>query len=260
MQKKKFLLDPKKRFSSRVENYIKFRPNYPSEIIKFLKEKNILQDDSVIADIGSGTGILSEIFLKNGNTVYGIEPNADMRNAAESLLENYSNFITTDGSAENTKLRAKSINIITVGQAFHWFDIKKTQKEFKRILKEDGYVVLIWNNRKKSNNGFSNEYEKFILKYGKDYKLTRKDEKDINSFFKYEKQVFFNYQDFDFEGLKGRLLSASYIPLEDSPEYEEMIKELKIIFSKYQHEGVIRLEYDTEVYYGRINIRSMKST
>ncbi|MFX1268184.1 MAG: class I SAM-dependent methyltransferase, partial [Promethearchaeota archaeon] len=176
MPKKKFILDPKKRFSSRVENYIKFRPNYPSEIIKFLKEKKILIKDSIIADIGSGTGILSEIFLKNGNVVYGIEPNADMRNAAEKLLENYSDFITVDGSAESTNLKGKSIDIITVGQAFHWFDIKQTQKEFRRILKEGGYVILIWNNRKKSDSGFSTEYEKFITKYGKDYKFTRKDE------------------------------------------------------------------------------------
>ncbi|MFW9947588.1 MAG: class I SAM-dependent methyltransferase [Candidatus Odinarchaeota archaeon] len=252
MPKKKFMLDPKKRFSSRVENYIKFRPNYPYEIIKFLKEKNILQNDSIIADIGSGTGILSELFLKNGNVVYGIEPNADMRNAAEKLLENYSDFITVDGSAERTNLKAKNIDVITVGQAFHWFDIRQTQKEFKRILREGGYVVLIWNNRKKSGNGFSNEYEKFILKYGKDYKFTRKDEMDINNFFQYEKKVFYNYQDFDFEGLKGRLLSASYIPLEDSPEYEDMIKELANIFNKYQHNGIIKLEYDTEVYYGSL--------
>ncbi|MFX1433926.1 MAG: class I SAM-dependent methyltransferase [Promethearchaeota archaeon] len=250
MPKKKFILDPKKRFSSRVENYIKFRPNYPSEIIKFLKEKKILIKDSIIADIGSGTGILSEIFLKNGNVVYGIEPNADMRNAAEKLLENYSDFITVDGSAESTNLKGKSIDIITVGQAFHWFDIKQTQKEFRRILKEGGYVILIWNNRKKSDSGFSTEYEKFITKYGKDYKFTRKDETDINNFFKYEKEVFYNYQDFDFEGLKGRLLSASYIPLENSPEYEDMIKELAFIFDKYQHDGTIKLEYDTEVYYG----------
>ncbi|MFX0026475.1 MAG: class I SAM-dependent methyltransferase [Candidatus Hermodarchaeota archaeon] len=252
MLKKKFKLDPKKRFSSRVENYIKYRPNYPPEIVKYLKEIDILKDNSIIADIGSGTGILSEVFLQNGNIVYGIEPNADMRKAAEKLLETYYNFISIDGSAEDTKLKVKSIDIITVGQAFHWFDIKQTQKEFKRILKQEGYVVLIWNNRKKSGNGFSSEYEKFILKYGKDYKFTRKDEADINKFFKYEKEVFYNYQDFDFEGLKGRLLSASYIPLEDNPEYEDMIKELENIFNKYQHDGLIRLEYDTELYYGNL--------
>lgn len=252
MPKKKFMLDPKKRFSSRVENYIKYRPNYPSEIVKYLKELDILKNNSVIADIGSGTGILSEIFLKNGNYVYGIEPNADMRWAAEKLLEKYSNFITVDGSAEDTKLKAKVIDIITVGQAFHWFDIKQAKREFKRILKQNGYVVLIWNNRKKSGTGFSTEYEKFILKYGKDYKFTRKDEKNVAKFFKYKKQVFYNYQDFDFEGLRGRLLSVSYIPLEDSPEYENMIKELESIFDKYHKDGIIRLEYDTEVYYGNL--------
>jgi len=252
MPKKKFILDPKKRFSSRVENYIKYRPTYPFEIVKYLKEIDILKDDSVIADIGSGTGILSETFLKNGNIVYGVEPNADMRKAAENLLEIYSNFISIDGSAENTKLKVKSINIITVGQAFHWFDIKQAKKEFKRILKENGYAILIWNNRKKSDGEFSGEYEKFIQKYGKNYKITRKDETNINNFFKYKKKVFFNYQNFDFEGLKGRLLSVSYIPLEDSPEYEDMIKELENIFDKYQKDGIIRLEYDTEVYYGNL--------
>jgi len=252
MPKKKLILDPKKRFSSRVENYIKYRPTYPSEIVKYLKEIDILKEDSVIADIGSGTGILSEVFLKNGNIVHGVEPNADMRNAAESILKIYSNFISIDSSAENTKLKAKSINLITVGQAFHWFDIKQAKKEFRRILKENGNVVLIWNNRKKSDDGFSSEYERFILKYGKDYKSTRKDETDINKFFKYEKQVFYNYQEFDFEGLKGRLLSVSYIPLEDSPEYEDMIKELESIFHKYQQDGIIRLEYDTEIYYGNL--------
>ena len=111
---------------------------------------------------------------------------------------------------------------------------------------------MIWNNRKKSDNGFSSDYERFILKYGKDYKPIRKDETDINKYFKYEKQVFYNYQEFDFEGLKGRLLSVSYIPLEDSPEYEDMIKELESIFNKYQQDGIIRLEYDSEIYYGNL--------
>ncbi|MFX1356803.1 MAG: class I SAM-dependent methyltransferase [Promethearchaeota archaeon] len=253
MYNKKFVLNPKTRFSSRVENYIKYRPGYPLEIISFLTEKGILKKKSVIADIGSGTGILSEIFLKNGNLVYGIEPNADMRKAGEKLLSKYSTFKSIDGSAEETKLNDNSIDLITAGQAFHWFDIEKTKSEFKRILKPNGYIILIWNTRKKANSEFSEEYEKFILEYAKDYKETRKRENNIDKFIKYEKEKFYNYQEFDFEGLKGRLLSASYIPLENDPIFDKMIKHLKEIFIKYQKNGLIRLEYDTEIYYGKLN-------
>ena len=134
MNEEEFSLDPKKRFSSRVENYIKYRPKYPQEIIKYLKEKQILHDNSIVADIGSGTGILSEIFLKNGNLVYGIEPNAEMRNAGEVFLKKYSKFISKEGSAESTGLSELSVDIITAGQAFHWFNLEQTRKEFLRIL------------------------------------------------------------------------------------------------------------------------------
>ncbi|MFX0042110.1 MAG: class I SAM-dependent methyltransferase [Candidatus Hodarchaeota archaeon] len=253
MTEHKYLQDPKKRFSSRVKDYIKYRPGYPQVIIDFLKEKNILKDNSVVADIGSGTGILSELFLKNGNKVYSVEPNPDMRKAAERLLGRYGNFISISGSAEKTGLKERSIDLITAGQAFHWFDIKKTKREFKRILNPDGYVVLIWNNRKKSGNNFSSDYEQLILKYGTDYKEVRKNEKNVNEFYEYNKNVFYNYQDLDYDGFKGRLLSTSYIPLEDNPSFAKMLEDLQDLFSKYQKKGTVRLEYDTEVYYGKLD-------
>jgi len=245
--------DPKKRFSSRVENYIKYRPSYPQKIIKFLTEKKILKKNIVIADIGSGTGILSELFLKNGNKVYGVEPNPDMRKAAEKLLEKYSDFISIDGSAEKSGLKEKSVDLIVAGQAFHWFDVEKARMEFKRILRQIRYVVLIWNNRRKSGDNFSSDYEKFILKYGTDYKEVRKKEKNVDKFFKNEKKVYYNYQDLDYDGLKGRLLSVSYIPLKDNPYFTKMLEELEDIFSRYQKNGTVKLEYDTEVYYGQLN-------
>lgn len=248
-----YLTDPKKRFSSRVENYIKYRPRYPKEIINFLTDKKILSKQSIIADVGSGTGILSELFLKNGNKVYGVEPNTEMRRAAEKILEIYPDFISISSSAENTSLMSNSIDLITVGQAFHWFDVDKTKKEFRDILKSDGYLVLIWNNRRKTGKGFSNQYEQFITNYGTDYEQVRKNEKNVNKFFQYNKETFYNYQELDFEGLKGRLLSTSYIPLEVNPTYEKMINELLKLFKKYEQDGKIRIEYDTEIYYGKLD-------
>ena len=176
MADKKYLVDPKKRFSSRVENYIKYRPSYPVEILDFLKKKKILAKDTSIADIGSGTGILTKIFLDNGNHVYGVEPNNDMRKAAENLLRDYKNFSSVKGSAEATGLEENSINLIIAGQAFHWFDVEKAKKEFKRILKPNGHVVLIWNNRGKAGAEFNLSYENFMLKYGTDYKSVRKND------------------------------------------------------------------------------------
>jgi ubiquinone/menaquinone biosynthesis C-methylase UbiE len=257
---RKFKQDPKKRFSSRVEKYIKYRPSYPQEIIEFLKKKGILDSNSVIADIGSGTGILSQLFLKEGNIVYGIEPNIDMRKAGEKLLVNYSNFVSIGGSAEDTKLDENSIDIITAGQAFHWFNLEKARLEFIRILKPEGWVILIWNRRKKHTNEFLKEYEKFLLKFGTDYKAIEKRKLDFDKFFMsnekditYKKITFDNHQIFDYEGLEGRLLSTSYIPLNDHPIYNNMLLELKKIFEKFQKNGRIRFEYETEVFYGQLS-------
>ncbi len=257
---KKFKQDPKTRFSSRVERYIKYRPRYPQEVINFLKHKDILSSNSIIADIGSGTGILSEVFLKEGNFVYGIEPNNDMRAAAENLLSKYSNFVSIDGSAESTNLESNCIDMITAGQAFHWFNLEKTRLEFLRILRSEGWVVLIWNRRKKRTNEFLKEYEKFLLKYGTDYKAIEKSKLEFDKFFggsksnkNYNKVNYDNYQIFDYDGLEGRLLSTSYIPLDDYPKQNDMLYDLKQLFKKYQKNGLIRFEYDTEIIYGQLN-------
>ena len=253
MAEKKFLVDPKKRFSSRVENYIKYRPSYPSEIIYFLKEKKILAVDTVIADIGSGTGILTKLFLDNGNQVYGVEPNKDMREAAEKNLQGYTNFSSFEGSAESTGLEDKFIDLIIAGQAFHWFDVEEAKREFRRILKPNGNVALIWNKRGKAGSGFDSSYEKFTLKYGTDYKEVRKNEGNVDRFYTYEKETFDNFQELDFTSFKGRILSASYIPLPDNPIFPKMIVELEDLFSKHQRNGIIRIEYDTEIYYGQLS-------
>jgi len=247
MGEKQLKLNSKSRFSSRVDNYIKYRPHYPLEIIQFLKDQKVLFNESIIADIGSGTGILSELFLKNGNKVYGVEPNVDMRNAGKKLHATYLNHVSIDASAEDT-----------AGQAFHWFDQQKARDEFLRILKPGGLVILIWNTRKKSGSKFLKNYEKFILKFGSvEYKnIFSKRALNFDEFYginnSHEKKIFNNHQDFDYPGLEGRVLSSSYMPLSDNPNYEEMISELKELFNNHQKDGLVKFQYDTEVYYGQL--------
>src|SRR5438034_6729060 len=165
--------NPLQRFSTRVDNYVKYRPGYPSEILELLRRNCALTNDSVIADIGSGTGKLSELFLKNGNRVYGVEPNEAMRVSSEALLARYPNFVSIPARAESTTLDSETIDLVTAGQAFHWFDREKTRREFTRILKPAGWVVLIWNERRLDSTPFLREYERLLLKYGTDYQVVR---------------------------------------------------------------------------------------
>ncbi|MBZ9625922.1 class I SAM-dependent methyltransferase [Clostridium sp. FP2] len=247
-------LNPKKRFSSRTQNYAKYRPDYPNEIIYYLQEFIGLNKTSVIADIGSGTGICTKPFLDNGNTVYAVEPNGDMRQVAEHLLKSYDNFHSIDGSSENTKLKSKSIDIITAAQAFHWFDPKPTKEEFSRILKPNGVVVLLWNIRNAKSDGFMQDYLKLIEKYGESY--TNESTNDfIPKFFDnrtVHKKVFPNPQLADFDRLKGELASFSYIPTESNPNFQPMISELQDLFKKYNNYGNVVLEYETHLYYGKV--------
>jgi SAM-dependent methyltransferase len=250
--------DSAKRFSSRVEYYIKYRPRYPHELIDFLKENLGLSSSSVIADVGSGPGVLSEMFLKNGNPVFGVEPNREMREAAENLLKEYPGFQSIQGSAESTTLAQKSVDFVTAGQAFHWFDSQKSRAEFSRILKPGGWTVLVWNNRRIDSTPFLEAYENFLCACGIDYQEVNHrnvDEKALSQFFgngDYRLKVFDNAQAFDYESLKGRVLSSSYMPMEGHAGYEPMLAELRKIFGEHQRGGKVEFEYDTEMYYGRI--------
>ena len=246
----------KERFSNRVENYIKYRPGYPADIIASLAEEINFDSSWIVADIGSGTGILSRLFLDNGNFVYGIEPNNEMRKAGEQQLSNYSYFNSIDGSSENTDLQNNCIDIISAGQAFHWFDVQKSKEEFKRILKKHGYVALIWNNRKIDSSAFLREYENLLINFSVEYKLV--DHKNVNKkilsdfFDQYTLKIFPNFQIFNFEELKGRLLSSSYAPMPDNPGYLPMVKELEKIFNQNEIDGKVKFEYDTELYFGTL--------
>ncbi len=247
------------RFSDRVEDYLKYRPTYPQQILSLLEEQCDFSSKTVVADIGSGTGILTKLFLENGNSVFGVEPNKNMREAAEKLLGKYKNFTSIGGTAENTTLKPQSVDLVTVGQAFHWFDLEKSKSEFKRILRFPRWVVLIWNERQVDSTSFLKAYEALVLKYATDYRsIDHRNvrNEDLGRFFspyEFARVTFPNRQQFDFEGLKGRFLSSSYIPNQEHPQYLSMISELEQIFRKHGGDGKVVMEYQTKVYYGQVS-------
>ncbi|MEO8447133.1 MAG: class I SAM-dependent methyltransferase [bacterium] len=244
------------RFSNRVENYIKYRPHYPKDVIGLLKANCDLTPSGIIADIGSGTGISSEIFIENGNKIYAIEPNKDMRAAAEKIFSGNENFVSINAAAEDTTLQDESVDFIIAGQAFHWFDRPKSKIEFNRILRNKGYCVLIWNEKTPSSE-FMESYEKLIRDYGTDYeKINHEniDDEIIAEFYSpgtVQLKTFEHTHPLDYSGLEGRLLSSSYIPLE-GVGYESMIGDLKKMFDKNNKDGFVNMEYETRVYHGNL--------
>ncbi len=245
------------RFSNRVANYVKYRPGYPHEIISYLEAKCGLTNESIIADIGCGTGISSHLFLENGNTVKGIEPNAAMRAAALEFLTDFPDFSIANGTSERTSLPNRSVDLVVAAQAFHWFDVAKTPDEFHRILKPNGHIVLIWNERQLNATPFLIEYEAFLLKYANDYQKARHENintEQLAGFFQaqFDSVTFQNFQIFDFDGLRGRMFSSSYMPDENDAISDEMIKELQNLFAKHAENGKIKVLYDTNLYTCRI--------
>lgn len=244
------------RFSDRVANYAKYRPGYPPEMLDFFREELGLTADSIVADVGSGTGLSSKPFLENGNVVYGIEPNAAMRQAAKACLAAFGNFHGVDGTSTKTNLGDCSVDFVIAAQAFHWFEPEPTRNEFKRILKPGGFICLIWNERQLNTNEFLTEYEQLLLKHANDYGNVRHEnltESELERFFlqPIKRATFSNHQILDFEGLRGRLLSASYMPNEGDPKFEAMIKDLTTVFAKHQRGGKITILYDTNVFYSQ---------
>jgi len=245
------------RFSSRVKDYRRYRPGYPQEVIALLKTECGMTPDFVVADLASGTGIFTRMLLENGNRVFGVEPNPDMRAAGEEFLAGYSNFTSVAGSAESTTLPAHSVDLVTAAQAAHWFDRAKARHEFVRILKPGGWTVLIWNERKTDGTAFLGAYEQLLLTYGTDYREVRHERTtaEIADFFspsQFRSQTFAMRQDFDYPALEGRLLSSSYTPQPGHPSYEPMLGKLRQIFDAHQVNGRVSLDYDTRVFYGQL--------
>jgi SAM-dependent methyltransferase len=249
--------DPTGRFSSRVDDYLRYRPSYPKEIVELLARECGLSAKSTVADIGSGTGFLTRLFLDFGCAAVGVEPNKDMRQAGEQVLGQYKRFTSADGRAEQTGLADSSVELVAAGQAFHWFDPAASRAEFRRILRGPRWVVLAWNERLVEGE-FLAGYEDLALRYGTDYgKIDhrRVDGDRISEFFEHRDwklATFPNVQHFDWTGLRGRLDSSSYAPRAGEKNYEPMMAELKRLFEKHQRGGRVDFLYDTNVYYGTL--------
>lgn len=270
------------RFSGRVENYVKYRPGYPQAIIDLLRKECHLTTNALIADIGSGTGKLAEVFLNNGYRVLGIEPDPEMRAAAEYVLGQSPTFTSSAASAEATELPDRSVDVVTAGQAFHWFDRERVRKEFARILVPEGWVVLVWNRQKTAGTPFLVALEQFWQTYltreglqgvatGQDLTLLlqatnpvyrwrldsgRFSQELIAPFFGsdgFAMQTFENPQVYDFEDLKGRVLSAGSAPQADHPRYTGMLETLESLFQMHQVNDSVTIDYETQIWYGQLS-------
>ena len=251
--------DPLARFSDRAEDYAKYRPHYSHDVVHALKDACGLTPQHLIADIGCGPGMLAEIFLENGNRVIGVEPNREMRMAGEQYLAGYPRFSTVEGSAENTTLPAASADFVVAGQAFHWFRPPEARVEFARIVKRGGWAVLVWHDRDIDSRPFLRAYEAFLRQFSNDYEqVTHKylaSYEVLERFFDPNPMHLIkqhNEQRLDFDGLRGRLLSSSYIP-KSGPKHDAMMQELPHLFSTHAADDRVVLEYETKIFYGHLD-------
>src|SRR6202049_2006259 len=250
---------PTARFSDRVENYVRYRPGYPREVLDLLRDECGLRPSDVVADIASGTGAFTRLLLENGNSVFAVEPNAAMRERGIRQLESIESnrLVSVEGTAEETTLRSASVDFVTAAQAAHWFDLPRARAEFVRILRPDGWCVLTWNERETTTTPFLRDYEQLLLTYGTDYKEVRHERTTamIHEFFApalSAERVYSLRQQFDYEGLAGRLWSSSYAPLEGHPSYAPMMQELERIFRAHAEDDTVEFEYKTRVFYGHL--------
>ncbi len=245
------------RFSDRVENYVRYRPGYPPEVLQTLKGECGLSPRHVVADLAFGTGIFTRMLLENGNPVIGVEPNAEMRAAGERLLAEFPRLTSVAGTAEATTLPDQSVDFISAAQAAHWFDRGRARREFARILKPGGWLVLLWNERVTDSTRFLRDYEQMLLTYGTDYEEVRHERttEAVNEFFDpapFQERVFEMRQEFDHAGVEGRLLSSSYAPGPEHPNHAPMLRELRRIFDICAVGGRASFEYKTRLYFGRL--------
>ena len=248
-------------YSRIVENYSRYRPRYPRQLVEWLQAECGLSPTQMVADIGAGTGQLAELFLQHGNRVYAVEPNLEMRLAAEQNLRDYPLFTSVAGTAEATTLADHSIDLITVGNAFHWFNHAQVRQEFVRILIPHGWVVLIWNLERNNGSPFAMAFEQFWQKYidpnARFIRFSERKRPDYLAHFfgadNLKEKTLDNYQVCDFEALKGLMLSFLKAPQPDDPRHPAMVDELRAMFDQYQEAGTVTLEYDTAIVYGQLS-------
>lgn len=232
-----------------------FRPSYPDEAIDTLVASCGLDRGAKVADIGSGTGIFAQLLVDRGLEVSGVEPNAQMRSAAEQSLEHEKGFHSVNGTAEKTTLQDSSVQAVTAAQAFHWFDLEPTKIEMRRILRPGGKIALAWNQRD-TRTEFQHEYANLLRKYVENYDAlvhTRVNDNVLVDFFDGsapEKFSFVNGQLLDYEGLLGRMQSSSYAPQPGQSAYSQITDDLTSLFENHQQNGKISFDYETQLYIG----------
>lgn len=248
---------PTERFSRRARDYARYRPGYPSAAIDLLVARCGLHPSAVVADLGSGTGLLTQLLLARGAKVFAVEPNAAMREAAQAQLQDEPRFVSVEATAEATTLPPASIDLIVAGQAFHWFDVQKAHREALRVIRGAGFGALLWNERPQQPGAFLQDYEALLLRHAAEYAriaASRADESSMREFLGSRMQLasFPNQQVFTFEGLKGRLMSSSYAPEAGHPEHDPMIGALRSVFDRHQSNGEIVFPYQTLVYFAQL--------
>ncbi len=247
------------RFTGRVDDYARHRPGYPDEILALLQGECGLTEADLVADVAAGTGLLTQIFLRNGNRVLAIEPNASMRATLENMKRVHGRLACIDGTAEVTKLPDQSADFVTVAQAMHWFDLPKARREFARILQPDGWCVIVYNERRRLGDAFHEGYEALLQMYGSDYcEVQQKhlQQEQIAAFFapcEVKRTVMDNFQDLDLDGLAGRIASSSYMPTHLDHGYQEMQQEIAKLFERCQQGGRVRLQYQCAVSFGPLH-------
>jgi SAM-dependent methyltransferase len=250
-----------KRFSNRVDYYVRSRPKYPAGLLRFFQSELALSPAHVVADIGSGTGFLTELFVHNGNVTFAVEPNAEMRLASEMSLGQWSNFRSVNATAEHTKLADRSVDFVTAGQAFHWFEPIAARWEFSRILKPGGFVALIWNERQLDASESNRAYQLLIEKYQTDPSDCKRRSTSATEgsamvdFFGaggFQTRTFDNPQVLDRAGLLDRIASSSYMPLPGQPIYAELERDADRFFEAYQQNAAITFAQETRVFFGRL--------
>jgi SAM-dependent methyltransferase len=246
------------RFSDRVDDYVRYRPDYPSALIEWLQREQGVDAAWRVADVGAGTGISSKMFLDAGYRVTAVEPNAPMRAAAERWLQAYENFDAVDGKADATGLPDASVDLVTVAQAFHWFDQETTRREFARILRPRGLAAIWWNSRRLTGTRFLEGYEALLQQFGTDYASVAErytDDERMRAWFGagFRGSARFEHaQRLDFEALRGRLMSSSYAPQAGHPQHEPMLRELRELFDNCAEQGTVSFDYDTRIFAGHM--------